>query len=202
MKFFVLILGLIGMLICILWCMSWAEEMKFMSMVRSGNIKAVSMTKNNRELLNVRTSWGYTPLMVAADNGDLSMVRALVVAGADPNGGDHPLMSALLLACFSSENSFAKRQVVRFLLERGANPNTVPNCGYTPLICAVEADDPELVRLLLDHGANPWIDRCPVPTEPGEGKAPLMAIANSGRNRKPIVRMLSEARARWRERMN
>jgi ankyrin repeat protein len=43
---------------------------------------------------------------------------------------------------------------VRALLEAGADPDAPERAGYTPLHAAAHLDDPELVRLLLEHGAD------------------------------------------------
>src|SRR5262249_49761230 len=49
-------------------------------------------------------------------------------------------------------------ELVRFLLERGANPNE-PEPGFAPhggaLLAAVSGKHLEIVKLLLEHGANP-----------------------------------------------
>ncbi|MGY0219160.1 ankyrin repeat domain-containing protein [Endozoicomonadaceae bacterium StTr2] len=50
-------------------------------------------------------------------------------------------------------------QIAEFLLEHGASPNAVhtsPIDGYTPLMLAVEIDEPELVKLMLEKGGNPY----------------------------------------------
>ncbi|MCW7555903.1 ankyrin repeat domain-containing protein [Endozoicomonas gorgoniicola] len=49
-------------------------------------------------------------------------------------------------------------KIAKLLLQRGANPDAVhtsPLPGYTPLMLAVELDEPELVQLMLQNGGNP-----------------------------------------------
>ena len=46
-------------------------------------------------------------------------------------------------------------QVVRQLLERGADPNPFAINGYSPLIVAADRNDTGIVEQLLAHGANP-----------------------------------------------
>ena len=52
------------------------------------------------------------------------------------------------------------QQIAKLLLERGANPNAVhesPLSGYTPLMLAVELDEPELVQLMLAKDGKPYM---------------------------------------------
>jgi len=92
----------------------------------------------------------------AAAAGDVARVRELV--GGDParaNGTSPDGYSALGLAAF-----FKRRDVVRYLLESGADPRPASrNGGFTPLHSAVATDaggaDVEIVRMLLDKGSTP-----------------------------------------------
>jgi ankyrin repeat protein len=45
-------------------------------------------------------------------------------------------------------------QIVRDLLDAGADPNATGEDGYTPLHHAARRESAEIVRLLLDHGAS------------------------------------------------
>ncbi|WFR59478.1 ankyrin repeat domain-containing protein [Anaerocolumna sp. AGMB13025] len=45
-------------------------------------------------------------------------------------------------------------EYVRKHLEQGINPNSVYKYGWTPLICAVENEQKEIVELLLKSGAD------------------------------------------------
>jgi len=48
------------------------------------------------------------------------------------------------------------RDTLRVLLDKGADPNFTENIWYsTPLIYAVQSEDPGVVQLLLDRGADP-----------------------------------------------
>ena len=48
-------------------------------------------------------------------------------------------------------------ELVRYLLERGDEPNVQNESGETPLHLAVRSKDGESVRFLIDAGANPLI---------------------------------------------
>jgi ankyrin repeat protein len=108
---------------------------------------------------------GLTALIFASREGDLESVTALLDAGADVNlatfGGWTPLLTAV-----NNRNY----RIASLLLERGANPNTANNrFGWTPLYLATDnrnieggdypvpkpdMDHMEIIRLLLDKGAN------------------------------------------------
>lgn len=48
-------------------------------------------------------------------------------------------------------------EMIKALLEHGANPNIENKHHKTPLVIAVERDKIDLVKVLLEHGANPNI---------------------------------------------
>jgi ankyrin repeat protein len=114
---------------------------------------------------------GFTPLLFAAQQGDIESARALLAAGADVNDSTTEEGTALVIASASGNEKFAI-----FLLENGANPNAKDGFGVTPLHYAlhngmlavssakpqptdafgwVRPNMPDLVKALLDHGADP-----------------------------------------------
>jgi ankyrin repeat protein len=92
----------------------------------------------------------------AAAAGDTARVREIVERDrAQANTVASDGYSALGLAAF-----FKRREVVRYLLEEGADPRSASRLGgFTPLHSAVATDagavDVEIVRMLLDKGAGP-----------------------------------------------
>jgi ankyrin repeat protein len=87
------------------------------------------------------------PLIMAAKNGNLNEVKAMVAAGADVNvveGSGYTPLSA-------TDN----RDVAEFLIAHGATINTTnsPN-GLSPLHWAVMGDHKEVAKLLMDKGAD------------------------------------------------
>ena len=89
-----------------------------------------------------------TALMFAARGGDLASAQLLVAAGANVNDEDAWGVSAVVLAAHSGFTD-----VVEFLLEKGANPNS-GKAGFTALHEAIMRRDENLVKVLLDHGAD------------------------------------------------
>ncbi|QTN21509.1 ankyrin repeat domain-containing protein [Rhizobacter sp. AJA081-3] len=91
----------------------------------------------------------------AAADGDLPEVERLVSYGADINAFDDLSRTPLH---YAAENEHYK--VAAWLLERGAqvNANDEKMIGETALCLAAQKDYPEMVELLLKHGADPDIN--------------------------------------------
>ena len=90
-----------------------------------------------------------TALMFAARVGDLTSTKLLVAAGANVNDADAWGISATVLAAHSGY-----RELVEYLLERGADPNAA-KAGFTALHAAIMRRDEKMVSALLARGADP-----------------------------------------------
>ena len=158
---------------------------------------------------------GFTAMSFAAREGDIESAKAMLDAGVDINYGDVDNTSAMVVAIVNKQNTFAK-----FLLDRGANPNTVDAYGRTALYAVVDirnqdwsalperkSDDPlpslDLAKALLAHGAVPNTALAKaLPGRSGmdsgdttldEGSTPFMRAARSGDG--AMMRLLLEAGA-------
>src|SRR5579872_1358025 len=92
---------------------------------------------------------GFTPLLFAAQKGDIGSARLLLAAGEDVNETAPIGMSGLVIAAYSNNADFGK-----FLLDKGADPNSAA-AGYTALHAAILRGNLELVKALLAHKADP-----------------------------------------------
>ena len=106
------------------------------------------------ELVNAmdlcRTRYGVQPLFVALSQGSVDIVRLLLSKGTKPNArfpktGDTPLMTA------ARER---QPEVMRVLIEGGANVHMKNYKGMTALKFAIDSGEMNGVRVLLDHGAK------------------------------------------------
>jgi len=111
---------------------------------------------------NLVAAWsgdGFTPLHLAAYFGRGDAVRFLLDQGADVAAVARNDMEVQPL---HSAVAGQHREVVAALLVAGADPNARQRGGFTALLAAEQHEDPELVRLLLDHGAE---ESATAPTE-------------------------------------
>jgi ankyrin repeat protein len=84
------------------------------------------------------------------ERGDLKDFERLVAAYRK-----HPLGAAVLPNALRVAVIYSRVEMVKLLLERGVNPNTPSTAvGYTPLMQAASSANLELVKLLIDAGAD------------------------------------------------
>ena len=116
-----------------------------------------------------RSAFGATPLMIAARNGHINVVRLLISHGADPLASDFEGFNALHAAAKGG-----RPEVVGFLLDLGVPVETRSDRGYTALnIAVVRADVDRIVETiapLLAAGAD-------INTRAKRGTTPLTAAA-------------------------
>ena len=125
--------------------------------------------------LELAGSDGDTALAWASFKGRIRIVQLLLDKGALVSGASHPPLYAASL--------FGHLDVVRILLEHGADPNRpIPTGGgSTPLIGASANGFVEVARLLLDNGAIADLARA-------SGSTPLYMAAHFGH--KEVVELL------------
>jgi ankyrin repeat protein len=126
------------------------RAVRLMDALREGDGPALrTMLQDDPDAANLKGTGGSTPLMYAALYGNADSVQLLLEAGADPNIRNDAGATALLWAVDD-------RDKTRLLLQAGADANARSNDGRTPLLSATSrVGSAEVVKLLLDHGANP-----------------------------------------------
>lgn len=111
------------------------------SAVDQGDLSKVkSMVEQGADMNEVDKN-GATPLMYAAQDGHMAIVRYLVEQGAV---NDTPLILAAMMNHMN---------VVQYLVENGADLETY-YMGYTALLAAVSKGHVEVVTYLVQHGAD------------------------------------------------
>ena len=125
----------------------------FLKAVKSGNYSMVAAALKSGTDPNVRHPLGWSALHVAAVNGQREVVELLLKSGADPNLPDeytNIYHTARDKGMHSLDVMVAREDEFSASLNMRANFR-----GCTPLHYAVLADDPAVVSLLLEAGADP-----------------------------------------------
>ena len=126
-------------------------------------------------------------LQSAASCGDLPMVRFLVENGADLEMYGYSQRNALQHAASSGHNL-----IIKELLAAGANVNSRGKLGSV-LSCAVNGNQPDTVRLLLQNGAN--VNEV-TETQEGNTRPWPNPLLQASKNKNPrIVKILLDAGA-------
>jgi ankyrin repeat protein len=121
------------------------------------------------EELNIQDEHGMTPLLRAIDQDQPQKALALIQRGANPNlkdnNGTHPFVAAIVMG---------EPALIEVLLQKGIDPDMKMDLiGTTPLMVAALENQIELVKLLVDAGAN-------INHQNQEGLTALMMAADMG----------------------
>ena len=157
---------------------------KFLLAVEKGDHEAVKGLIEEGGGVNVNKGemhTGNTPLWIAAGRGHLDMVQLLIAQGGDvaiasKDGstpismackGNHTEIVTLLLdngaavngaqggrSCLHNASAREYVELVRLLLDRGADPSDVGAGKSHSLFTAVDRGNVEIVKLLVENGAN------------------------------------------------
>ena len=100
--------------------------------------------------LNAKDEYNCAPLLWAARNGHIDMLKLLLDKGADVETQGYNGMRALHHVCNSS-----KEKCVEILLEADANPNATDDANSTPLHWAAARGVLNIIVRLSDKGADP-----------------------------------------------
>jgi ankyrin repeat protein len=134
-------------------------------------------------------------LRLAADADDLESIKLLLAKGADPKASDDAGNDAM-----QSAANNCNLEASRLLLSKGASPNTantfggevkfgkIQLIGLTPLMLASTYCSPQLVKTLLDAGAN-------IKAIDVRGMTPLHFAISSEIQDLAVVRLLIQAGA-------
>ena len=118
-------------------------------------------------LLEHKDNLGFTPLISAALLGYPQVSNTLLDKGANIEARNKDGQTALMISVLglaanqvdisaAGDNRWHNRweEVVKLLLERGANVNTTDNRGVSPLFIAIFSQDYLLFRMLINAGAS------------------------------------------------
>ena len=138
--------------------------------VKDNRLDIVKLLVESGADVNAPDNYGLTPLHYAVHCGYEKFVDFLLRHGADPNAKDiggntplhisafegHPATIILPLELGSrSEEPETYMRIAKLLIKSGADVNMKNNGGRTPLHAAVLQNRIDIVRLLLESGADP-----------------------------------------------
>jgi ankyrin repeat protein len=113
-----------------------------------------------------------TPLLMAAEQGRMEIVRYLVEeAGADVNATTPESRGEITPLRYAISNE--DYEMVRYLVRNGADVNKANTAGWTPIMTAARVGNREIIELLLEEGAE-----LEVRTE--DGTTPIRIASNNG----------------------
>ncbi len=153
-----------------------------MAAVRRNGVKRIVLLLDAGAKVNAAAQDGRTALSIAARGGQLPLVQLLLDRGSAPDGaetGETPLTAAL---------RGKSAAIVQLLLKLKVDVNKPGAEGKTPLIISASLGETELVRQLMDAGADVNLQN------PQDGTTALMWAANTGAIE--TVRLLLDSGAR------
>lgn len=122
------------------------------------------------ELVNAYADDGFQPLGLASFFGQLEAARYLLKAGAAVNA---PSRNGLAAAPIQSAAATGHTDIVKLLLDNGADPNVREQGGYTPLHAAAQNGDEDMILALIYGGAD-------LDAKSSDGKTPLDLAEEAG----------------------
>lgn len=159
----------------------------FVSVAASGNLELVRRMLDSGLSPDWTMSQGTpTALMQAANSGELAVVDLLLARGAQVNHRTDKGLTALHMALYKP-SARVHGPILRSLLAAGADANQADGEGQRPLQRALGHAVPELVQVLLEAGADPFLrDRA--------GRVPADWAPTSGKHAEAIRELLESAR--------
>jgi hypothetical protein len=127
-------------------------ELDIFEAAATGNLDEVQANlKYDPDGLNRLASDGFTALQLACFFGQAEVALHLLAAGADPHAVAQNVMKIQPLHAAVANGNI---QIVRALLERGADPNARQQDDFTPLMAALQRKNEALIEVLREYGAR------------------------------------------------
>lgn len=121
----------------------------------SGNADLVQLLLSYGAKVNANDPCCSGPLHSAAASGAPDVVKLLLANGADPNAPGYGHQTPIFAALRAKRDAeyATEEEILGVLIQNGANVNWTDRDGDTPLLFAVEFEQPKAVKILLQNGA-------------------------------------------------
>lgn len=128
----------------------------FQAAEEGNSVVVEEMLKVDPSLVNAENEHGLTLLGISAHYGNYDVVKVLFSYGVDINAISHSKLSFIprntaLHAAIAGKKSI---EIIKLLLEKGADCNILDSEGHTPLHTTAFEGNTEIAKLLLNHGAR------------------------------------------------
>jgi ankyrin repeat protein len=110
--------------------------------------------KGNPARVSEHAPDGFTPVALAAFFGQPAAVKALIAAGADVKAA---AKNALKVQALHAAVAGRNLDIVKAVLDAGADPNAQQQAGFRPIFEAGANANRALADLLIAHGADPTL---------------------------------------------
>jgi uncharacterized protein len=150
---------------------------------REGDVESAKALLERGARINQTTEYGWTPLLTAVNNRNYALAKMLIERGADVNIANKGGWTPLYLATDNRnieggdypvpKPDLDHLEIIKALLQHGANPNarvrdnTLTRTiftmqwffedGATAFVRAAQSSDTELLKLLLEFKADPFL---------------------------------------------
>lgn len=130
------------------------QDTPFLYAGGEGRIEILKMTLAAGADLKSVNRYRGTALIPAAHHGHVEAVKLLLATAIDKNHVNNLGWTALLEAVILGDGGSAHTEIVRLLVEAGANPSLADRDGVTPLAHAKKSGYSGIVRILSAAGAR------------------------------------------------
>ena len=150
---------------------------------REGDVESAKALLDRGARINQTTEYGWTPLLTAVNNRNYALAKMLIDRGADVNIANKGGWTPLYLATDNRnieggdypvpKPDLDHLEIIKALLQHGANPNarirdnTLTRTiftmqwffedGATAFVRAAQSSDTELLKVLLEYKADPFL---------------------------------------------
>lgn len=119
-----------------------------------GDFDAVQQLLSQGANVNIETEHGHTALFYAVDASHLKIIERLIQAGANINHQDKENKNTVLFEAVENLRETERLDIIRLLLQSGADPNIHCHWEDTALHQAAWYGEPECIKILLEYNAD------------------------------------------------